>query len=273
MAVRAQGATAEPRNLADLVTRAARAHPRKAALLHDGGRTSWAALDRRVDAVAAGLAGAGLEPGDRVALLLANSPDYVASYFAALRAGLVAVPINTGYTVAEVFATLRDSGARLVVTDQERAEVAVAAAADCPPRPVVAVTALAETDEQGPAAGVVTLESLVTAAGGRRPRTASACAEDLAVLLYTSGTTGRPRGAMLSHRALLANLAQLSRLDPPPVRGDDVVLLVLPLFHVYALSAGLGMVAWAGATALLLDRFDPVQTRDAVRRHRVTNLV
>src|SRR5581483_7478599 len=95
----------------------------------------------------------------------------------------------------------------------------------------------------------------------------------LAVLLYTAGTTGRPKGAMLSHRALLANLDQLSRLEPPSVLPDDVVLLVVPLFHIYGLNAALGMVARAGATGVLVDRFDPVQTLTEIKRHRVTNVV
>jgi long-chain acyl-CoA synthetase len=97
--------------------------------------------------------------------------------------------------------------------------------------------------------------------------------EDLAVLLYTSGTTGRPKGAMLSHRALLANLEQLSRIEPAVVAGDDVVLLVLPLFHVYGLNAGLGMTARARATGVMAERFDPVETLDLVRRHQVTNII
>jgi len=93
------------------------------------------------------------------------------------------------------------------------------------------------------------------------------------VLLYTSGTTGQPRGAMLSHRALLANLDQLACINPPVVASDDVVLLVLPLFHVYGLNAGLGMTAFAGATGVLSERFDPVDTLALVRDARVTNII
>jgi long-chain acyl-CoA synthetase len=102
---------------------------------------------------------------------------------------------------------------------------------------------------------------------------AGAADGDLAVLLYTSGTTGRPKGAMLTHAAMLANLDQLSGIQPPVVAGDDVVLLVLPLFHVYGLNAGLGMMAHAGATGVLADRFDPVDTLRLIREHNVTNIV
>ncbi len=97
--------------------------------------------------------------------------------------------------------------------------------------------------------------------------------EDLAVVLYTSGTSGVPRGAMLSHRALRANLDQCARIDPPVVAPDDVVLLVLPLFHVYGLNAALGMVAQQAATGVLVERFDPVETLEQVRRYDVTALV
>jgi len=97
--------------------------------------------------------------------------------------------------------------------------------------------------------------------------------EDLAVLIYTSGTSGRPRGAMLPHRALLANLEQCSRIEPPVMADDDVVLLVLPLFHIYGLNAALGMVAYHAATGVLVERFDPVDTLAVMQAHRVTNVV
>ncbi|MBV9099057.1 MAG: AMP-binding protein, partial [Frankiaceae bacterium] len=98
-------------------------------------------------------------------------------------------------------------------------------------------------------------------------------AEDTAVLLYTSGTSGRPKGAMLSHRALLANLAQLAQIEPAVVAPDDRVLLVLPLFHVYGLNSGLGMTAYVGATGVMAERFDPVETLSLVEAEQVSNIV
>ena len=96
--------------------------------------------------------------------------------------------------------------------------------------------------------------------------------ERLAVLLYTSGTSGRPRGVMLSHRALAANLDQVGALEPPLIAPDDVVLGVLPLFHVYGLAAVLGGVLRQGATLLLVPRFDADETLSLVGRHRCTVL-
>ena len=85
------------------------------------------------------------------------------------------------------------------------------------------------------------------------------------MLLYTSGTEGAPKGAMLTHRALLANHEQLDRIEPPVVGPDDIVLLALPLFHAYGLNSGLGAVAYHGATGVLVDRFDPADALDADR--------
>ncbi len=88
--------------------------------------------------------------------------------------------------------------------------------------------------------------------------------EKLAALLYTSGTSGRPRAAMLTHRALLANIEQVAQVEPPMIHGDDVVLGVLPLFHVYGLNAVLGGVLRHRAKLVLVDRFDPQSTLDLI---------
>ena len=238
-------------NLADVVRRASATSPAKPALVTADRTLTWAELDEQVDRVAGGLLERDLARGDRVAILLPNSIEFALSYFAVLRAGLVAVPLNISYTASEVDYQLSDSGARLVITDPTLA--AAAGSAD------VLLVGSADWD------------ALFT--GPSYDGDPGAADEDLAVLLYTSGTTGRPKGAMLSHRALLANLEQLGRLDPPVVAADDVVLLVLPLFHVYGLNAGLGMTAAAGATGVLAERFDPVDTLALVREHGVTNII
>ncbi|HUR14411.1 MAG TPA: AMP-binding protein [Mycobacteriales bacterium] len=242
-------------NLADLVRAAAAAHPDKPALRFHGQTTTWAELDSAADGVAHGLAGLGLDRGDRVALHLGNTPDFPAAYFGTLRAGLVALPVNPGYTVPELTHVLGDSGARAVVTTSDGA-AAVRAVTGGPDHVLV-------TGEDS-WADLLTDSSPYDVVGG---------GEDLAVLLYTSGTSGRPKGAMLTHRALLANLEQTSAIDPQVVSADDVVLLVLPLFHVYGLNAALGMVARHGATGVLVERFDPVATLEEIGRSDVTNVV
>jgi long-chain acyl-CoA synthetase len=252
-------------NLADLVREAARRTPGKAALLYRDASMTWAEVESRVAATAAGLLALGLAPGDRVGVALGNTPGFVVSYFAALRAGLVAVPVNTTYTPAELSHVLGDSGARAVVCVRSAVPVMESLRETLPALEHVVVSDAATAPE-----GTVSLDSL---AGADTVEESGRGGEDLAVLIYTSGTSGRPKGAMLSHRALLANLDQCAAITPPVVAEDDVVLLVLPLFHIYGLNPGLGMVAKAGATGVLAERFDPVDTLAEVRRRQVTNLV
>jgi long-chain acyl-CoA synthetase len=252
------------RNLADLVRDAAGRSPDKAAFIAGGERLTWREVDTAVDRTAAGLLGLGLRPGDRVGLQLGNTVEFPVVYFGVLRAGLVAVPLNTGYTAAELAHTLGDSGARALVVP--RAEAAVAEG-------LVAELADLEHVVLADGTGAGSLAALQERGAPTGPVESGRSGEDLAVVLYTSGTSGRPKGAMLPHRALLANLEQGALIDPPVVGEDDVLLLVLPLFHVYGLNAGLGAVARHVATGVICERFDPVETLEQIRRHEVTNVV
>jgi long-chain acyl-CoA synthetase len=252
----------EFRNLADTLRRAASGAGQRPALIWQDQSVTWAELDAAVDALARGLRLLELPDSAghpaRVALALPNVPQFAEAYFAVLRAGLVAVPVNPGYTARELIHVLRDSGAAvLIATPQVLAELGAAA-----PAHRYAVGAA------GP--DVPQLRQL-DAAGA--PVEASTGGEDLAVLLYTSGTEGNPKGAMLSHRALLANHAQVARIEPSPVGAGDVVLLVLPLFHAFGLGAGLGAVAYHGACGVLVERFDPTEVLRLVAAHRVTIVV
>jgi long-chain acyl-CoA synthetase len=248
------------RNLADLVRAAAAQNPGKPALVDGATTLSWSELDTLVDQAAGGLVAAGPSTGDRVGILLPNSVEFAVAYFGALRAGLVAVPFNTAYTASELSYQLSDAAVTLVVTDAEHLDLL----------PDLGGAALVVVD--GPNAS---WDELLASGGAGATAGAGGDVggEDLALLLYTSGTSGRPRGAMLSHRALLANLEQLVQIDPPVVAADDRVLLVLPLFHVYGLNSGLGMVAKAGSTGVLARRFDPVETLAAVRDQQISCIV
>ena len=256
-------------NLADLVRRAAERFGDKPALVHRDTVLTWSEVDALVDAAAAGLSGLGVRPGDRVGIMLGNTPDFPIAYFGALRAGLVAVPLNTGYTRGELEHVLGDSTACVLLASRAVAPVAEAVASELDGLRHVLVVG-GDTEQSTGADGWQSLLERGRAAGRVE---ATGGGEDLAVLLYTSGTSGRPKGAMLPHRALLANLEQTARIEPPVVTSDDVVLLVLPLFHVYGLSAGLGAVAAHGATGVLVERFDPVETLAEIKRCEVTSIV
>lgn len=223
--------------LPDRVAAAAAATPEQPALIGPDRSVTWADLENDVARTAGGLVARNL-PADaypaRVAIVLPNSIDFAVALFAVLRAGLVAVPVNPGYTPREMAHVLEDSGAALVIG--------------------------------GDGVTVDRLAGAPVAPGG-------VGRADLAVLLYTSGTEGRPKGAMLTHGALMANHEQVGRIEPPVVGPDDTLLLALPLFHAYGLNSGLGAVAFHGARGVLVDRFDAADALALIARHRVTGLV
>ena len=240
-------------NLADLVSDAAARTPDAPAIIVADRTVRWSELERLVRAVAGGLVARGLQPGDRVAMLVGNSPEFVYTYFGILRAGLVAVPINTGYTAHEVAQLLEQSTAGLLVCDTARRRLADEAAGDVP------------------AVEIGSADWRRLTVGSTPPPAEAVDPESTAVLMFTSGTEGTPKGAMLSHRALRANLAQLAQLDDPPaITGTDKVLVLLPLFHSYALNAVLGLAALTGATVVLGGRSRPDDALRLVRTHRAS---
>ncbi|MEE6259414.1 AMP-binding protein [Plantactinospora sonchi] len=276
------GPTSHAVTLADRVRLAAATRGDQPALVWPEGTLHWAELDRAVDRVADALRrrlpGTGDPHPDRVAIALGNTPEFAIAFFAVQRAGLVAVPVNPTLTGPELRHILADSGAALLIgTEPVRATVAELVA-DLPTLSEV-YTALpgypgepADGDRGAPAAEAAP-GGAPSADGEPGGAPVVADPEALAVLLYTSGTTGHPKGAMLSHRALLANHRQIDRISPAVVGPADRVLLALPMFHAYGLNAGLGAVAYHGACGVLVDRFDAADVLEVVERHRVSVLV
>ncbi len=266
-------------DVADLVTAAAEESPDKLALVEAGGRSlTWAQLDDEVSRVATGLGAAGIVAGFRVLIALGNRIEFVTTYLGTLRAQAVAVPVNPLATAGELARMVADSGSRLVVADGGTI-TSVRDAVDLLARALDGDTGDGRSAIDPDLLARVTLPRVVVVGttllpGERsydqlraetpRPTPALQDPEKLAALLYTSGTSGRPRAAMLTHRALLANIEQVARTDPPMMHGDDVVLGVLPMFHVYGLNAVLGGVLRHRAKLVLAERFDPQGTLDLI---------
>ena len=247
-------------NVAEFLRATARRTPDAVALVCGDTSLTWAELDAAVDARAAGLIRHGLHAGDRVAFLLGNGLAFVEAYYACARAGLVSVPLNPAFTVAEVAVLLSDSGARMLIVQPETRHVGLDAADALPGCEVVCVS-----DEEW---GRIAREG-----AGAVLAEAATAPESVALLLFTAGTSGRPKGAMLTHGALRANVEMLLALQAPAaVTPDDVVLAVLPMFHVYGLNTVLGLAVAAGATCVVTDRFDPQQCADLVARHAITTI-
>ncbi|CAA9392204.1 MAG: Long-chain-fatty-acid--CoA ligase [uncultured Nocardioides sp.] len=248
----------ERTDISVLVAEAAQEVPDRRALVESDGRAlTWAELEDEVGRVATGLGTLGVRAGHRVLVAVGNRIEFVTTYLAVLRAQLVAVPVNPRSTPSELQQIVADSGSRVVVADASTVDAvreALAGLGSARPRLVVVG---AEPREGETAYDDLRAEVV-------RPVPSLPDPERLAVLLYTSGTSGRPRAAMLSHRALLANLEQVAAVEPPMMHGDDVVLGVLPLFHVYGLNAVLGGVLRHRARLLLVETWEPDAVLDLI---------
>lgn len=263
---------AQPASVADLLALGAARTPDRPLLTFPGaaggaaddgaGRRelTWAELDAEVDRVATGLGDAGLVAGYRVMVVMTNRVELVVTYLALLRAQVVAVPVDPRLPADELARRLRSTGARLVVADGPSADAVREA-----------VAALADPADTAPRVVVVGEESYeqLRATGVRRALPVRD-PEALSVLLHTGDAGGEAVAAMLTHRAQLANLRQVGAVDPPLMRADDVVLGVLPLFHVYGLNAVLGGVLHAGARLVLATAGEPREMLELVRREAVT---
>ncbi len=275
------GAVQAYHNLADLIRyNAQNGHgvAARAALIWQRESLTWVELDAQVDAYAKGLATlrlVGEHPSQpaRVAIALPNRPEFVALYYGVLRCGLVVVPINPGYTARELRELLSSSGASVLVGTGE----VLASLADVMDLPALRhrfrLGQQLVDDHALPLADLPDASEDQHQSAVGTAKVAHRGGDDLAMLMFTSGTEGLPKGAMLSHRALLANHEQLAAIVPPPIGADDTVLLAVPLFHAYGLNSGLGAVAFHGATGVLVEAFDPAESLRLIAAHNVSAVI
>jgi len=264
--------------LTQLLDDAAARYGRRTALVYFGRKITYARLLKLVDLFADGLAGLGVRRGDRVALILPNCPQFTIAWFAVLRLGAVAVPFNPLYTADEMRHQLHNSGATVAIAFDQSYDRVERIRADTQLNHVV-LTSLSEylprklrlalrlplrrareakarlTAEVPQDAAVLDWNDIFEQALGPRPQTKVNPERAIAALLYTGGTTGRPKGAMLTHRNLVANAHQVIAWDPNLVPGKDVAVGVLPGFHAYGLIFALTAVL-IGATTVQLPTFD-----------------
>lgn len=224
-------------------------------LIREDGRVlTYADLDAHSRRYAAALHAVGVVPGDRVLVQVEKSPEALFLYLACLRAGAVFLPLNSAYTATEVEYFFNDAAASLIVCGQDHESVYRKMA--------------------GGRARVLTLDA---DADGSLPRLAEEerdgwvdvvrGPQDLAAILYTSGTTGRSKGAMLSHGNLRANAEAL--IEAWHYRSEDVLVHALPIFHAHGLYVGVNVTLMAGASMIFLPRFDPAQVMDRLGRATV----
>ncbi|MBM2616353.1 long-chain fatty acid--CoA ligase [Actinoplanes sp. LDG1-06] len=247
-------------NLAAILRESATRRPQAPALLHDGGMMTYAELDARSDAVAAALLARGVGPGDPVALQAPNIPDFPVAYYGILKTGAVVVPLNVLLRAPEVAHQLRDSEARTLITWVGVADEAARAAAKADVPDVFVINAVADSPGRP-------FHELTTPVSDPVPL-AERAPGDVAAIVYTSGTTGLPKGAELTHFQMYMNADIPGRLFE--IKAEDVVLTVLPLFHVYGMSSAMNLGIRFGCALSLVPRFTPEKVLTAIERDRAT---
>ncbi|MCZ4301143.1 long-chain-fatty-acid--CoA ligase [Microbacterium oxydans] len=279
-------------SLVDIVTASARDYPDAPALQFFGRETTYAQLQTAIDRAATGLRDLGVRAGDPVAIVLPNCPQHIIAFYAVLRLGAVVVEHNPLYTPRELRKQFEDHGAKHAIVWNKVVSTVQEFPADLAVTNLIAVDVtrampfltrvalrlpVAKARESRAALtekvrGAVAWETLLAAApipeSHPRPGT-----DDLAIIQYTSGTTGTPKGAALTHRNLLANAGQAKAWVPSIERGNGcVVYAVLPMFHAYGLTLCLTFAMSMGARLVLFPKFDPDLVLDVVKKHPATFL-
>jgi long-chain acyl-CoA synthetase len=238
-------------------------HPAdRVALISQGRSTTYGELRGQVDHLRGGLASIGVGSGDRIALLCGNGRPFVVTYLAALGLGAITVPLNPLSPAPEVEKEIAAVGATVVLVEKVSAHMWAEVDRAAVPTVQHVITTVPASD----GSGVVAFDELLAAEPVERVDVDDA---HVAALMFTSGTAGSPRAAMLTHGNLLANIEQTLDVKDR-MRPHDVVYGVLPLFHIFGLNVVLGMSLHAGATIVLVQRFDPDTAASSIRERGAT---
>lgn len=284
------GIDRDDRTLTDMLRDTVAVHPTADALVYFRRRLTYRQLDREVDAVARGLVGLGVRAGDRVALLLPNSPQHVIAFYAILRLGAIVVEHNPLYTLEELAPQFRDHEAKVVIA-WDRVAGSLLTLAAAPLRIVVSVSlrrslplrlraalrlplkSVREVRDSLPdlhVSGALPWETLRRSRGVLPEYRGTA--DDAAVIQYTSGTSGTPKGAVLTHRSLMANARQGRAWLPGVREAGETVYAVLPMFHAYGLTLCLTFSMSIAAKLVLFPAFEPRLVLQAMRTDPATFL-
>jgi len=263
------------RPLFDILSISAVERPDRPATQFLGAQLTFLDLKQRADALAASLARLGIVKGDRVGIMLPNCPQYIVSAFAVLRLGAIVVNINPSYTAREVLTVATDSGARIVITLDALVPLVQAVRAQTTIEHLV-VTSLAEYSavaaDPPHVEGTHTLADLLVALTAADLPRVAIDPQDVAVLQYTGGTTGTPKGAMLTHANIWANVVQTESWTNPAyiLGGSERYLVVIPYFHIYAFSVCMMVGLRVGALQIIHPKYEPEAVLASIRDFRPT---
>ncbi len=250
-------------NLPDSLLEAAMKNREKTAYYFMDEATTYEQLNESVNRFASGLAKAGIGRGDHVALLLGNSPHFIISLYGIMRVGATAIPINPTYTPSEISYILKDGDVKAVIALDQLVpyidQLRVAA-------PKIEHYIICETGAQL-SEGMETFSGILQS-GESDFTPVSVDSEDTAVILYTSGTTGKPKGAMLTHGNLYSNARDIR--DYLEMDDEDTVITTLPVFHVFSLTVVLNAPLISGSALIIVPRFSPKEIFRVARKHKAT---
>jgi long-chain acyl-CoA synthetase len=243
-------------NLAHALERTAEKTPDAVAVVFEGASTTYAAVRHQAVRASVSLNDLGVKPGDRVAIWMANHPSFISALYGIWRVGAVAVPVHSALTQPEAAHIFQDAGTSVVFIGHDQLDDAAPWLEDLGMHALLtprdAPKSAPPPDQNYPAPPIVEADDT-----------------DLALIQYTAGTSGVPKGAMLTHGNLRANIEQMSGVEIA-VRADDVALCVLPLFHIFGLNVVLNVAIDVGAKLVLFERFDARTSIDAIREQKVT---
>ncbi|WP_391557311.1 long-chain-fatty-acid--CoA ligase [Robertmurraya sp.] len=271
------------------LTNAAKEFPNKSAIHFMGKEMSYETLHEHACKLASYLQKLGLEKGDRVAMMLPNCPQAVVSYYGILLAGGVVVPTNPLYTEREIEYQMKDSGAKAIITldilfprvskvfTQTNLEhIIVTAIKDYLPFPKNLIYPFIQKKQYGITVSVKhegchhLLTEIIKQSNKEIKSFSVDFEEDLAIIQYTGGTTGAPKGVMLTHRNLVSNAAMSNAWLYKCKRGEEIILAIIPFFHVYGMTAVMILSVMQGQKMVLLPKFDPEQTLKTIEKQRPT---
>jgi long-chain acyl-CoA synthetase len=251
-------------------------HIDRPAMAFMGAQFTYRQIKNHVDRFATALSGLGISKGDRVGIMLPNCPQYQVSFFAIVRLGAIVTNVNPIYTPREVEMITKDSGMRAIIALDMLAPNVLSLRGSTAIEHIVTTSLLdySATPDKAPAAPerTLSLKSMIEeTVEPALPRVKIDPFEDVAVLQYTGGTTGAPKGAMLTHQNLYTNTLQSFTWGGPLTRpGDERYLMVIPYFHIYGQTVGLLLGTWNGAMQIPIPRFDPNLLVEAIKQYKPT---
>ncbi|MFS0878558.1 long-chain fatty acid--CoA ligase [Bacillus sp. 7586-K] len=258
-------------NLSDRLTQAVEKFGDKPAFIFEGEETTYEQLDEAVNRFASGLQAMGIQKGDHVALLLGNSPYFIISLYGAMRAGATIIPINPIYTPSEIVYLLSNGDVKVVVALDLIIPIVekIEGQLEKLEHIIVCESPQGKKDKrQQSGNGKMRTFTNILAIGTPHFLGPNLDEDDTAVILYTSGTTGKPKGAMLTHKNLYSNAFDTATYLK--MSKEDVVVTTLPMFHVFCLTVSLNAPLMNGATLLIVPKFSPSDIFQLVKTYRAT---